>query len=222
MVMARVLFVTPLQQPAMRSIVPEPGATLGDVARSWYGSEWRHVADAVGSGYSDAGSYRICSGRETKTMTISAVSKRLFTQGMIAAALVPAHAWAAPWPSVTVHKDPNCGCCGGWVAHIESNGFTVRVVDSNELDHVKSRLGVPSDLAACHTAEADGYVLEGHVPAAAVQRFLTERPQARGLAVPGMPSGSPGMTGDYEEYDVILFGPNERRVYARFKGDRQI
>ena len=81
---------------------------------------------------------------------------------------------------------------------------------------------MPSDLAACHTAEANGYVLEGHVPAAAAQRFLAERLQAEGLAVSGMPRGSPGMGGDEEETEVILFGPNERRVYGRCKGEKEV
>ncbi len=130
-------------------------------------------------------------------------------------------AWAAQ-PSVTVHKDPNCGCCSGWVAHLELNGFQVQVVEDTALNRLKAKLGVPFELAACHTAEVDGYLIEGHVPAAAVKRFLTERPSAKGLSVPGMPSGSPGMTGEYEEYEVILFGPDERRVYARFKGDKEI
>src|SRR5687767_110596 len=123
------------------------------------------------------------------------VSRRSCTQGLAAFALFPACAFAAS-PIITVHKDPACDCCTGWVTHLELNGFRVQVIETQELNRVKSRLGVPSDLAACHTAEADGFVLEGHVPAAAVQRFLGERPQAKGLAVPGMPSGSPGMGGD--------------------------
>ena len=138
-----------------------------------------------------------------------------------AAVLLPLDASAA-WPAVFVHKDPNCGCCTGWVAHLELNGFRVQVLETAELNRVKTRLGVPFDLAACHTAEVENYVIEGHVPAAALKRFLTERPKALGLSVPGMPNGSPGMTGEYEEYDVTLFGPNERRVYARFKGEKEL
>lgn len=135
--------------------------------------------------------------------------------------LLPSQAWAA-WPSVTVHKDPNCGCCSGWVAHLELNGFRVQVVETTELNRVRTRLGVPFDLAGCHTAEVENYVIEGHVPASALKRFLTERPRASGLSVPGMPNGSPGMTGEYEEYEVTLFGPSERRVYARFKGEKEL
>ncbi len=150
------------------------------------------------------------------------ISRRFCTQWLAAAALFPVPAFAASGLVITVHKDPACDCCTGWVTHLEQNGFRVQVIETQELNRVKSRLGVPSDLAACHTAEADGFVLEGHVPAAAAKRFLAELPRAKGLAVPGMPSGSPGMGGDAEEYEVILFGPNERRVYARFKGDKEL
>jgi hypothetical protein len=150
------------------------------------------------------------------------VSRRFCTLGLAVAALFPARAFAASGPIITVHKDPACDCCTGWITHLEQNGFRVQVIETKELNRVKSRLGVPSDLAACHTAEANGFVLEGHVPAAAAQRFLAERPQAKGLAVPGMPSGSPGMGGNEEEYEVILFGPNERRVYGRFKGEKEV
>jgi hypothetical protein len=124
---------------------------------------------------------------------------------------------------ITVHKDPTCGCCTGWVRHLQRAGFTTNVIDTKELDPVKQRLGVPDDLAACHTAEASNYVVEGHVPASAVKRLLAERPSATGLAVPGMPVGSPGMEGgEPETYDVMLFGPNGRRPYMRFRGDRAL
>ncbi|MGB7693840.1 MAG: DUF411 domain-containing protein [Pseudolabrys sp.] len=102
------------------------------------------------------------------------------------------------------------------------NGFQTKTIETSTINRVRARLGVPFELAACHTAEVGGYLIEGHVPAKAIQRLLSERPKAQGLAVPGMPSGSPGMTGEYEQYDVILFGPTERRVYARFKGETQI
>jgi hypothetical protein len=102
------------------------------------------------------------------------------------------------------------------------NGFQTKTIETSAINRVRARLGVPFELAACHTAEVGGYLVEGHVPAKAIQRLLAERPKAQGLAVPGMPSGSPGMTGEYEEYDVILFGLTERRVYARYKGETQI
>ena len=141
--------------------------------------------------------------------------------GLCALALLSAaRAAHAAGPAVTVTKDPNCGCCVGWVEHLRQAGFTVEVRDTADLNRVKARLGVPSDLSACHTAEVSGYVIEGHVPAAALRRLLKEKPKAKGLAVAGMPVGSPGMEvpdAAPEEYDVILFGP-QRRVYARFKG----
>jgi hypothetical protein len=149
------------------------------------------------------------------------LSRRSVVQSILATALLPSAAQAG-FPLVTVHKDPNCGCCTGWVAHIELNGFQVQVEETAELNRIKTRLGVPFDLAGCHTAQVENYVIEGHVPAAALKRFLTERPQALGLSVPGMPNGSPGMAGEYEEYEVILFGPNDRRVYGRFKGEKEV
>jgi hypothetical protein len=130
---------------------------------------------------------------------------------------------AADDPVITVHKDPTCGCCSGWVAHLQKSGFDTNVLETRDLVAVKARLGVPDDLAACHTAEVSGYVIEGHVPAAALKRFLAEKPEAAGLAVPGMPVGSPGMEGGTpERYDVVLFGPNGRRTYMSFVGDQQI
>ena len=124
---------------------------------------------------------------------------------------------------ITVHKDPTCGCCSGWVQHLQKAGFDTKVVDTADLDAVKRKLGVPDDLAACHTAEVSGYVAEGHVPAAALKRFLAEKPNATGLAVPGMPIGSPGMEGGRpEKYDVVLFGPEGRRTYMRFIGNASV
>jgi hypothetical protein len=126
---------------------------------------------------------------------------------------------------MVVSKDPGCGCCTGWVEHVRGAGIQVDVIDTRELDAVKRRLGVPSELAACHTAELSGYVIEGHVPAAAIKRLLMERPSAKGVAVPGMPIGSPGMevAGQPDEiYDVILFGPAGQQRFARFQGQRQL
>ena len=126
-------------------------------------------------------------------------------------------------PVITVHKDPTCGCCSGWVQHLQDAGFVTKVFDTTDIDAVKKRLGVPDDLAACHTAEVAGYVIEGHVPAAALKLFLAEKPNATGLAVPGMPIGSPGMEGGKpEKYDVVLFGPDGRRTYVSFIGERSV
>lgn len=126
---------------------------------------------------------------------------------------------------MVVTRDPSCGCCSAWVEHIRSAGFQVEVIESNDLAALKLRLGIPGHLAACHTAEIDGYVLEGHVPAPAIKRLLIERPPATGLAVPGMPIGSPGMEvsgAPDERYDVILFGPPGQRVYARFQRAQEL
>ncbi|MBM6595364.1 DUF411 domain-containing protein [Microvirga pudoricolor] len=136
-----------------------------------------------------------------------------------------AFAQAAPLPKVVVTKDPNCGCCGGWVDHMKAAGFPVEVITTPQVNRVKARLGVPDDLASCHTAEVAGYVIEGHVPADAVKRLLAEKPQAKGLAVPGMPVGSPGMEvagAENDTYDVVLFGPSGQKTFARYQGPRLV
>jgi hypothetical protein len=131
--------------------------------------------------------------------------------------------FAAEKAVITVHKDPSCGCCSGWVKHLHNAGFATKVLDTKDIDAVKKRLGVPDDLAACHTAEVAGYVIEGHVPAAALKRVLAEKPNAKGLAVPGMPIGSPGMEGGKpEKYEVVLFGPDGRRTYMNFIGEQSV
>jgi hypothetical protein len=133
--------------------------------------------------------------------------------------LLSGRAWARERPAITVWKDPNCGCCGGWVEYIRRSGFAVTVIETSYVLAIKAKLQVPPDLASCHTAEIGGYTLEGHVPAEAVLRLLAEKPSARGLAVPGMPIGSPGMEGEQPEpYDVLLFGDGIERRFARFVG----
>jgi hypothetical protein len=130
---------------------------------------------------------------------------------------------AAAEPAITVHRDPNCGCCVGWVRHLQAAGFATTVLETSDIDAVKRHLAVPDDLAACHTAELAGYIIEGHVPAAALRRLLAEKPKATGLSVPGMPVGSPGMEGGApEKYDVVLFGPDGRRTYMSFIGERSV
>lgn len=130
--------------------------------------------------------------------------------------------WAAEeFPKVTVTKDPSCVCCSGWVDHLKQAGFPVAVVQTTDLDRVKTRLRVPPALAACHTGEVAGYVIEGHVPASAIKRLLAEKPGATGLAVPGMPIGSPGMEVqglEPEYYEVVLFGPSDQRTFGRYRG----
>jgi hypothetical protein len=128
-------------------------------------------------------------------------------------------------PKVVVSKDPSCGCCSGWVDHIRAAGFPVEVRETPEINRVKVRLGAPQDLASCHTAEVGGYVVEGRVPADAIKRLLAERPQVKGVAVPGMPVGSPGMeVGGVEDdtYNVILFGAAGQTTFARYRGTQQL
>lgn len=96
-------------------------------------------------------------------------------------------------PLMVVSKSPSCGCCQLWVEHMEHAGFTVQVVNTDNVNAVKERVGVPYGKGSCHTAEVDGYFVEGHVPADDIKRLLTERPAGKGLVVPGMPAGSPGM-----------------------------
>ena len=119
------------------------------------------------------------------------------------------HAAASP-TRVTVWRDPNCGCCTGWVTHLRAEGFAVDDQVVRSVAPVRRRLGTPADLLSCHAGEVEGFVLEGHVPAAAIRRLLTERPAGvRGLAVPEMPIGSPGMEVPGtapDSYDVIAFG----------------
>ncbi|WP_367068144.1 DUF411 domain-containing protein [Oryzisolibacter sp. LB2S] len=129
-----------------------------------------------------------------------------------AAACAALPAWATKDNAVEVWKDPNCGCCQDWVEHMQANGFTVTVHESGNTA-VRARLGLPQRLGSCHTALVGGYLLEGHVPAADVKRLLKQRPKALGLAVPGMPVGSPGMDGpEYkgrkDPYDVLLVTKN--------------
>jgi hypothetical protein len=131
------------------------------------------------------------------------------------------NARAAAWHAVTVWKDPDCGCCTGWVEHLRKNGFLVTVIETPDVQSVKVQRRVPPELASCHTAEIAGYTIEGHVPARAILRLLAEKPNARGLSVPGMPIGSPGMEGGKPEpYDVILFGEQAPRRFERFLGDQ--
>lgn len=110
-------------------------------------------------------------------------------------------------PHVLVHKDPMCGCCGLWVDHLRKAGFEVEVRNEANLNPLKEKLGIPASKGSCHTAEVGGYVIEGHVPAEDIRRLLAEKPDARGLTVPGMPAGSPGMevpNGHVQAYAVEL------------------
>ncbi len=124
-------------------------------------------------------------------------------------------------PTVEVWKDPQCGCCADWVLHLQSNGFAVRVNDTGNTA-ARKRLGLPEKLGSCHTALVGGYAIEGHVPAREIHRLLKDRPQALGLAVPGMPVGSPGMDGPayggrLDPYEVLLvLKDGSTRIYQSY------
>ena len=138
---------------------------------------------------------------------------------VLAAAFAPLGAARAAGPTLEVWKTPTCGCCADWVAHMETAGFAPVVfdVDGATMSELKRRIGLTPDRASCHTAFVHGYLVEGHVPAEDVLRLLAERPDAAGLAVPGMPIGSPGMEmGDERErYDVLLLRRDGRaEVFA--------
>src|SRR3954470_7905025 len=138
-----------------------------------------------------------------------------------AAALGSVRAGATPTlPKMTITKDPTCGCCEGWAEHVKSAGFPVEIAEVSDINRVKVRVGIPSNLYACHTAQVAGYLLEGHVPASTIKRLLFERPKVRGLAVRGMPVGSPGMEAEGAEpetYDVVAFGPDGQFRFARYR-----
>lgn len=142
---------------------------------------------------------------------------------LFALAALPFGSLAQPGPRVLVEvwKDPDCGCCKDWVKHLEDNGFAVKVTHGGN-GEMRSRLGIPARLGSCHTAVVGGYAVEGHVPAKDIRRLLKDRPQAVGLAVPGMPVGSPGMDdpayrGRRDPYDVLLVTRSgEPRVYASY------
>jgi hypothetical protein len=121
------------------------------------------------------------------------LNRRQLLRLMGVTTLAPASLYAQSGRAITVYKEATCGCCGGWVRHMTKAGFAVTAVDVSNLGVIKTKYGIPDALATCHTAEVDGYLVEGHVPAAVVERLLRGRPKAKGIAVPGMPLGSPGM-----------------------------
>jgi hypothetical protein len=125
-------------------------------------------------------------------------------------------ATAATADTIEVWKDPNCGCCKNWIEHMRKHGFTVIAHDTEDMTPVKQAHGIGADLVSCHTGMIHGYAIEGHVPADLVRKMLNEKPKIAGLAVPGMPMGSPGLEGGMKDkYDVIAFtSDGQRSVYA--------
>ena len=159
-------------------------------------------------------------------MNTPSVTRRLALSGLAfsaAAVALPALAAAPEATPITVWKDPQCGCCGDWIAHMQANGFAVTLRDTGNAG-ARARLGLDRRYGSCHTALVGGYVIEGHVPAREVRRLLREKPDALGLAVPGMPVGSPGMDGPVyggrrDPYDVLLVLKNgSSRVFQAYRG----
>ena len=163
--------------------------------------------------------------RRPNSVRVGAASLLLAVGALLApapAALAesPATPPATPPATIQVYKTPTCGCCTKWVDHLRAAGFTVETTEltNAKLDALKAMNGVPAELASCHTGLVDGYVIEGHVPASDVRKLLAERPKVSGLAVPGMPMGSPGMEhpdkSRHEAFDVLAFGEGSTRVFS--------
>lgn len=152
------------------------------------------------------------------------MNRRQALLGLVALPAVAQIAAAAATPTVIVNKTPTCGCCGAWVKHLQEAGFAVQVHDLENLSPIKERLGIPFGMSSCHTAEVGGYFIEGHVPADDVKRLLSEKPAAKGLTVPGMPAGSPGMevpSGRVDRYDVLLVDKEGKTSVFATHGDKK-
>lgn len=132
-----------------------------------------------------------------------------------AAALMPVSKPAVA-REATIYKSPTCGCCKGWATYLQRNGYKVTVIDREDMDKVKDDLGVPEGARSCHTAKIDGAVVEGHVPLEAIEKFLSEPRKAKGLASPGMPSGSPGMDGPKEPNPIYTFGASGQKLFGTY------
>jgi hypothetical protein len=148
----------------------------------------------------------------TMALTVAFASLALTTAAVRSS---PSHTLAKP--VITVYKDPGCGCCKNWIAHLIKHGYRVDAKDSPNMTEIKHTLGVPTGLTACHTAMVNGYLIEGHVPATDIDRLLAQKPKIAGLAVPGMPAGSPGMEGaSAQRYQVLTFDKSGKTaVFAK-------
>lgn len=150
--------------------------------------------------------------------------RRRAVLALLSAAAAPLARAQGPLPAVEVYKSPTCGCCNDWIEHLRAHGFQVNGTDVPVPGVYRARLGLPERYGSCHTALIAGYVIEGHVPAREIKRLLAERPAALGLAVPGMPVGSPGMDGPayggrVDPYDVLLVRRDgSSAVFASYRG----
>ena len=147
-----------------------------------------------------------------------ALGAALFALTLTTGAATPSSDAAPRQTKITVYKDPSCGCCKNWIEHLKKHGYAVDAKDTPDMAEVKRTLGVPDALTSCHTAVVNGYLIEGHVPATDIARLLKEKPKVAGLAVPGMPMGSPGMEGPRQQhYQVLSFDKNGKtKVFASY------
>lgn len=153
--------------------------------------------------------------KKRSNWSVAALS--VFTGALLVAGSYLLTSATAAAAEIVVYKSPTCGCCKKWVSHMRKNGFDVEVHEQYNVTPMKDTLGVPKRLRSCHTAKVGGYIVEGHVPADVVKRLLEEKPQIIGVAVPGMPMGSPGMEGFRKDpYDIISFTDSGKiGIFAR-------
>jgi hypothetical protein len=118
--------------------------------------------------------------------------------------------------SAIIYRSPSCGCCEEWIVYLKSKGFDITVISTDDVFAIKDQMRVPADMQSCHTALIGGYVVEGHVPAEAIAKLLADKPNVTGIAAPGMPQGSPGMSGAKEPLTVYAFGPLGETAFMRF------
>jgi hypothetical protein len=147
-----------------------------------------------------------------------ALGAALFALTLTTGAVAPSVDLLPKQTKITVYKDPGCGCCKSWIQHLVKHGYSVDAKDTPDMVEVKRTLGIPDAIKSCHTAVVNGYLIEGHVPAADIARLLKEKPKVAGPAVPGMPMGSPGMEGPRQQhYQVLSFDKSGRtKVFASY------
>ncbi len=143
------------------------------------------------------------------------MTRHLIAAMIVAIGVSPIMASAGERPAATIYKTPNCGCCEQYADYMRQNGFAVTVKPTHDLTLIKRRYGIPEKFDGCHTMLIDGYVVEGHVPLNTLNRLLTERPSIKGISLPGMPQGSPGMTGTKQApFTIHEFGQGRPKIYS--------
>lgn len=149
--------------------------------------------------------------------------KTLLSAVLLATSLAGQAEEAVSDKEITVYRSPTCGCCGKWIDHVKQNRFIVKDIVSNDMQAIKQKYGVPANLASCHTAVVDGYIVEGHVPATDIEKLLETKPDVVGISAPGMPMGSPGMEmgSRADDFDVMSFDKaGNVKVFAEHKGGK--